>query len=97
MSEVLIIKRDNGEFVDWANAFANGVDDLEVRAWEARGEFPAAEVDYALVWQPEPGALAAMPNLREYFLIGIGVSSCAIRHQHVHQKLRRSGFRGVTA
>lgn len=34
-----------------------------------------AEVHYATVWKPEPGALAAFPNLRAIFNLGAGVDA----------------------
>lgn len=43
----------------------------DVRAPEAVTD-PAA-VDYALVWKPEPGYLAGLPNLKVIFSLGAGV------------------------
>ncbi|MGR3985177.1 MAG: glyoxylate/hydroxypyruvate reductase A [Gammaproteobacteria bacterium] len=69
MPEVLLIKTDFERSTAWPDAFAGF--DIEVRKWEAAGD--PAEIDYALVWQPEPGALAAFPNLKIIFSIGAGL------------------------
>jgi glyoxylate/hydroxypyruvate reductase len=36
--------------------------ELEVRVWPQVGD--PADIDYALVWRPEPGLLASLPNLK---------------------------------
>jgi glyoxylate/hydroxypyruvate reductase A len=38
-------------------------------------EFDPAEVHYAAVWKPDPGELAAFPNLRVIFNLGAGVDA----------------------
>lgn len=43
----------------------------EIRYWPEIGA-PAA-IDYALVWQPEPGLLAGLPNLKLIFGLGAGI------------------------
>ena len=43
----------------------------EVRLWPDIGD-PVA-IDYALVWHPEPGLLASLPNLRLIVSLGAGV------------------------
>ncbi len=42
-----------------------------MRIWPDIGD--AAEIDYALVWRPEPGLLAALPNLKLILSLGAGV------------------------
>ena len=69
MLETLLIKTDAGEIPRWADAFAGF--DVEVRDWNAPGA--PGEIDYALVWQPEPGVLAGFPNLKLIFSVGAGV------------------------
>ena len=69
MPEVLLIKSDTEQNAAWVEAFAGF--DLEVRHWEAPGA--PEEVDYALVWYPEAGALAGFPNLNLIFSVGAGV------------------------
>ena len=46
----------------------------EVRIWPDRPDDPAA-IEYALVWQPPPGALAAMPRLKAIFSLGAGADA----------------------
>ena len=59
MPEVLLIKTDIDKAdieqkSHWAEAFAGF--DIEVRHWDSPGAL--GEIDYALVWHPEPGASA---------------------------------------
>lgn len=76
MPEVLLIKDDLEQPAEWAAAFAGF--DIEVRDWQARGLGEAAdEIDYALVWHPEPGALARLPNLKLIFSLGAGIDHLA--------------------
>ena len=42
-----------------------------MRVWPDIGD--PAEIDYALVWRPEPGLLAALPNLRLILSLGAGI------------------------
>src|SRR6516164_3429456 len=44
---------------------------LEVRIWPEVGD--PADIDYALVWRPEPGLLASLPNLKLILSLGAGV------------------------
>ncbi len=44
---------------------------LDIRVWPQIGD-PAA-IDYALVWRPEPGLLAGLPNLKLVLSLGAGV------------------------
>ncbi|MDA8015587.1 MAG: glyoxylate/hydroxypyruvate reductase A [Gammaproteobacteria bacterium] len=69
MPETLLIKTDFRRGAEWREAFAGF--DVEVREWGAPGD--PAEIDYALVWKPKPGALAAFPNLKIIFSIGAGI------------------------
>jgi glyoxylate/hydroxypyruvate reductase A len=43
----------------------------EIRYWPEVGD--TAAIDYALVWQPEPGLLAGLPNLKVIFGLGAGI------------------------
>jgi len=45
--------------------------ELDIRVWPEIGD--PAEIDYALVWRPEPGLLAALPNLKLILSLGAGV------------------------
>ncbi len=44
---------------------------LDIRVWPEIGD--PAEIDYALVWRPEPGFLASLPNLKLILSLGAGV------------------------
>ncbi|WP_043363520.1 glyoxylate/hydroxypyruvate reductase A [Belnapia sp. F-4-1] len=70
---VLVVK-SGGEaaMAEWRDCFAACAPGLEVRWWDEPGLRPE-EVHYALVWDPEPGRLAAMPHLRTVFGSGAGV------------------------
>lgn len=70
---VLVVK-SGGEaaMAQWRECFAACAPGLEIRWWDEPGLRPEA-VDYALVWDPEPGRLAAMPRLRAVFGSGAGV------------------------
>jgi glyoxylate/hydroxypyruvate reductase A len=50
-----------------ATAFAN----RDVRFWPETGD--AAAIEYAMVWQPEPGLLASLPNLKLIASLAAGV------------------------
>jgi len=72
MPEVLLIKDYLEQQAEWAAAFQGF--DIEVRDWKAHEmREAAAEIDYALVWHPEPGALARLPNLKLIFSLGAGI------------------------
>jgi len=45
----------------------------EFRFWPDLGD--PAEIEYALAWQPEPGLLARLPNLRLIVCLGAGVDA----------------------
>lgn len=55
----------------WVPALREALPDVEVRVAPEIGN--PAEVDYALVWKPEPGFLASLPNLKAIFSIAAGV------------------------
>lgn len=69
MKEVLLVKSDFGRFATWQAAFSDF--DISLRPWQSPGNLD--EIDYALVWQPEPYALENMPNLQIIFSIGAGI------------------------
>jgi len=54
----------------WIPELERGLPEVEVRAAPEFGD--RAEIDYALVWKPEPGMLASLPNLKVIFSIGAG-------------------------
>jgi glyoxylate/hydroxypyruvate reductase len=55
----------------WRAQLARLTQELEIRLWPEIGD-PAA-IDYALVWRPEPGLLASLPNLKLILSLGAGV------------------------
>src|SRR5690242_10385079 len=55
----------------WKPQLALLMPELEVRIWPEIGD--PAEIDYALVWRPEPGLLASLPNLKLILSLGAGV------------------------
>lgn len=71
---VCLVVRAGGSqvFPHWKQLFADLMPELEVREWDDPTLDPK-QVDYALVWQPEPGRLAAMPNLRAILSVAAGV------------------------
>lgn len=69
MPEVLLIKSDFDRFSIWQEAFVDF--DIQLRPWESPGQLD--EVAYTLVWQPESGVMATMPNLKVIFSIGAGL------------------------
>ena len=46
-----------------------------LRVLDAREPYDPAEVEYAAVWRPDPGTLAALPNLKAIFNLGAGVDA----------------------
>jgi glyoxylate/hydroxypyruvate reductase len=57
---------------DWRAHFAAFAPHIDVRWWDD-ASVPPAQVDYALVWQPEPGRLARFPALRMILSSAAGV------------------------
>ncbi|HET6467528.1 MAG TPA: glyoxylate/hydroxypyruvate reductase A [Geminicoccaceae bacterium] len=57
--------------VAWRAALTRLRPGLEVRVWPETGD--PAEIDAALVWRPQPGLLASLPNLRLILSLGAGV------------------------
>jgi glyoxylate/hydroxypyruvate reductase len=55
----------------WKPQLARLMPELEVRIWPEIGD--PAEIDYALVWHPEPGLLASLPKLKLILSLGAGV------------------------
>ena len=60
----------------WKPHLARLMPELEVRIWPEIGD--PAEIDYALVWRPEPGLLASLPNLKLILSLGAGVDHILI-------------------
>ena len=58
----------------WKSRFEGVCPDRPVRLLPDTS-FDPAEVHYAAVWKPQPGELAAFPNLRVIFNLGAGVDA----------------------
>ena len=55
----------------WQTRLVQLSSEIEVRIWPEIGD--RDEIDYALVWRPEPGLLASLPNLKLILSLGAGV------------------------
>ena len=55
----------------WRRLLGELMPQHEIRYWPEIGD--QAAIEYALVWQPEPGLLASLPNLRLIVGLGAGV------------------------
>jgi len=74
MQRPILLVRTGGEQAvpEWQALFAQTAPHLDVR-WFHDKEVDPADVAYAFVWAPEPGRLAALPNLRLIVSSGAGV------------------------
>ena len=70
MPELIVVKSDFDRFAQWQSYF--DMYDIEAIPWDKRKD-RLSEVRYALVWQPEPGALAELPALEVIFSVGAGI------------------------
>jgi len=75
---VILVVKSGGEAAlpAWRACFAEVAPQLSLRWWDDPALDPAS-VDYALVWDPEPGRLAQLPKLRAIFGSGAGVDFIA--------------------
>jgi glyoxylate/hydroxypyruvate reductase len=55
----------------WQSKLTGLNPELDIRIWPDFGD--PSEIDYALVWRPEPGLLASLPNLKLILSLGAGV------------------------
>jgi glyoxylate/hydroxypyruvate reductase A len=55
----------------WRTQLTRLTQELDIRVWPEIGD--PTEIDYALVWRPEPGFLASLPNLKLILSLGAGV------------------------
>src|SRR5918995_2193102 len=71
MAIALVLTRWRPEI--WAEAVRKLAPECDIRIYsDALGEL--SQIDYALVWRPEPGALSRFPNLKVIFSLGAGVN-----------------------
>lgn len=75
---MILVVKSGGEkaLPEWRACFSEVAPELELRWWDDPALDPSA-VDYALVWDPEPGRLARLPRLRAIFGAGAGVDAIA--------------------
>ncbi|MFT8246554.1 2-hydroxyacid dehydrogenase [Roseomonas sp. BN140053] len=72
---ILLVKSGGEETVPrWRAEFLAADPRLDVRWWDDPSVRPG-EVRYVVVWDPEPGRLAALPNLRVVFSSAAGVDN----------------------
>ncbi|MEK9672238.1 MAG: glyoxylate/hydroxypyruvate reductase A [Rhodospirillaceae bacterium] len=61
----------------WREAMEDRLPGVEFRFWSKDADKDEtgnkAEIDHALVWQPHPGVLKSLPNLKAIFSLGAGV------------------------
>ncbi|WP_332837290.1 2-hydroxyacid dehydrogenase [Neoroseomonas rubea] len=75
---MILVVKSGGEAAlpEWRAHFAEFAPGLDLRWWDDATLDPAT-VDFALVWDPEPGRLARLPRLRAIFGSGAGVDLIA--------------------
>ena len=61
----VLYKSDIARGRTWARIFAEQAPDIEFHLWPETGNL--AEVEYLVAWQPPPGLLSALPNLKVLF------------------------------
>jgi glyoxylate/hydroxypyruvate reductase A len=67
----LLFRSSSDSASRWKAALAQALPGLEMRVWPEIGD--AAQIEYALVWKPQPGMLATLPNLKLVLSLGAGV------------------------
>jgi glyoxylate/hydroxypyruvate reductase A len=67
----VLYKSDIARGQAWARIFAEQAPDIEFHLWPQTGDLAA--VEYLVAWEPPPGLLASLPNLKVLFSSGAGV------------------------
>ena len=67
----LILKTSSDRGPWWRAEFNKALPDLEFRQFPATGR--VEDIEFALVWQPDPGFLKSLPGLKAIFSLGAGV------------------------
>jgi glyoxylate/hydroxypyruvate reductase A len=67
----ILFKTTAAALARWRPHLPGAFPSREIRYWPDVGD-PAA-IDYALVWHPEPGLLASLPNLKLIVSLGAGI------------------------
>lgn len=96
LPELLVVKSGGAAaFAEWQAAFAAVAPGLEIALWGDPALDPA-RITHALVWDPEPGALAQLPSLRVVFGAGAGVDAIITDPDlPAHVPLVRMGVEGA--
>ncbi len=68
---VLLLTPRSAEAETWRELLNRHLDDVELRVYPDTGD--PKDVEVAMAWKPEPGALARLPNLRLICSLGMGV------------------------
>ena len=72
MTVLLVKSGGEAALPEWQHYFAECAPDLRVHWWHDP-EVEPADVHYVLPWEPEPGRLASLPNLRLILSPAVGV------------------------
>ncbi|MGQ0676882.1 MAG: glyoxylate/hydroxypyruvate reductase A, partial [Rhodospirillales bacterium] len=67
----LILKTGSDRGPWWRAEFAKALPDLEFRQFPEVGD--PKDIEFALVWKPDPGFLKSLPRLKAIFSLGAGV------------------------
>ncbi|HTW54595.1 MAG TPA: glyoxylate/hydroxypyruvate reductase A [Stellaceae bacterium] len=67
----ILFKTTPAAMARWQPHLAVAFADQDLRLWPEIGD--KSEIDYALVWHPEPGLLPGLPNLKLIVSLGAGV------------------------
>jgi glyoxylate/hydroxypyruvate reductase A len=67
----LLFRSSVDSAVRWQSELVRLSPELDFRIWPKLGD--PSEIDYALVWRPEPGLLASLSNLKLILSLGAGV------------------------
>lgn len=67
----ILFKTTAAALARWRPHLPAAFPDHDIRYWPDTGD--KAAIDYALVWHPEPGLLASLPNLKLIVSLGAGI------------------------
>src|SRR5258708_22105493 len=89
----VLYKSDVARGRSWARIFSEQAPDIEFHVWPETGDLAA--VEYLIAWQPPPGLLAALPNLKVLFSSGAGVDHLDLSAVPVHVPVVRMVEPGI--
>ncbi|MCK0197111.1 glyoxylate/hydroxypyruvate reductase A [Ancylobacter sp. 6x-1] len=73
MNGAILVAATGLDAANWAERFRVLAPEQDIRLWPDAGDL--SQITYACGWKPEPGTLAALPNLKVLFSLGAGVDS----------------------